>query len=105
MVFSLPSFLAAATSAAIPPPAFTEVTVAQLTLAEWLVAAELGLPPQAPKAAAAPAAAMTTAERRIVCLPRRPCARGLMMLIFLPPGSRGVTRTPTLASKAQRPDP
>ena len=30
MTFSVPSFLAAATSAFIPPPADTEVTVAQL---------------------------------------------------------------------------
>jgi hypothetical protein len=74
--------LAAATSAACPPPAFAEVTVVQLTLAEWPIEPELGLAPQAPKATAAPAAVVTAAASRIV---RRVCARGLKVFMFLLP--------------------
>src|SRR2546428_12361778 len=67
MIFSLPSFLAAATSASIPP-----ISAADLALAALVVVELLLVPPQAVKRIRAPA----TMPRR-----RRPGSQ----LIYLPP--------------------
>ena len=102
MVFSLPSFLAAATSAAMPPPAFTEETVAQLTLAEWpVVDAEAWgrAAPQATAAAATPATTVRAAAGRIVRPPEAPVRSRIDRDHCSPFRESSMSRKTALASK------